>query len=143
MKCPKCQGEMEKITFEGIDVERCRDCKGLWFDCYQAEELREKKGSETIDTGDPEVGKKYSQISAIDCPKCHTKMVPIVDTRKPHIWYEGCPVCYGRFFDAGEFRDYKEENLLDFFRRLFPTGRTRAVEDTTGLKKEDWNNILR
>ena len=27
-------------------------------------------------------------------------------------------VCYGVFFDAGEFADYKEKTIIDFFRDL-------------------------
>ena len=43
----------------------------------------------------------------------------MVDRAQPHIWYEACTRCYGVFFDAGEFRDYKETSVLDFFRDLF------------------------
>jgi Zn-finger nucleic acid-binding protein len=43
-------------------------------------------------------------------------MTRLVDVKHPHLWYESCPVCYGVFFDAGEFTDYAEENLLDFFK---------------------------
>ena len=32
MECPKCDGEFEKITFSGIEIERCNTCQGLWFD---------------------------------------------------------------------------------------------------------------
>ena len=40
----------------------------------------------------------------------------MADRRQPHIWYESCKVCYGVFFDAGEFTDFKEETLLDWFK---------------------------
>ncbi|MDH3641318.1 MAG: zf-TFIIB domain-containing protein [Gammaproteobacteria bacterium] len=43
----------------------------------------------------------------------------MIDRDQPHLWYEACTVCYGVFFDAGEFRDYKEKTALDFFRDLF------------------------
>ena len=45
-------------------------------------------------------------------------MIKMVDQRQPHIWYKSCSLCYGVFFDAGEFRDYKEETVLDFFKDL-------------------------
>jgi Zn-finger nucleic acid-binding protein len=51
-------------------------------------------------------------------------MVKMVDARQPHIRYESCSVCYGVFFDAGEFRDYNKETVLDFFRALFAKERT-------------------
>jgi Zn-finger nucleic acid-binding protein len=119
MECPKCNSDMEKITYENIEVDRCTNCRGIWFDMLEQEKLKAMEGSQSIDTGDPEVGKKYNEMGKIDCPVCHTQMVRMVDTEQPHIRYEACTVCYGVFFDAGEFKDYKEETILDFFRDLF------------------------
>jgi hypothetical protein len=36
---------------------------------------------------------------------------------QPHIWYEVCRD-HGMFMDAGEFTDYKNETLADWFRSL-------------------------
>jgi len=102
------------VEFGTIEVDRCTNCKGIWFDMLEAEHLKELKRSETIDTGDSKVGKEYNKIDRIDCPKCAAPMIRMVDAGQPHIWYEGCTICYGLFFDAGEFTDYKEENLMDF-----------------------------
>lgn len=83
------------------------------------EQLKAMAGSESIDIGDEIVGEKHNAMDRIDCPVCHTRMIPMVDHEQPHIWYEACTVCYGVFFDAGEFSDYKEKTVLDFFRDLF------------------------
>ncbi len=123
MECPKCKSEMEKVTYQDIEVDRCTNCKGIWFDMLEQEHLKAIEGSETIDIGDPKVGKTYDQISTIDCPVCHTKMIPMVDLKQRHIHYEACTVCYGVYFDAGEFKDYKEETILDFFKDLFAKSR--------------------
>ena len=119
MNCPKCDSQMEKITFKEIEIERCTSCKGLWFDMLEQEELKGLEGSEDIDTGDPETGRKYNKIDKINCPVCKGPMIRMVDNDQPHIWFESCSECYGVFFDAGEFRDYKEKSVLDFFRDLF------------------------
>ena len=123
MECPKCNSDMEKITYEKIEVDRCTNCKGIWFDMLEHEHLKAIEDSESIDIGDPKVGKEYNSIDKIDCPVCHTEMIRMVDREQPHIRYEACKSCYGVFFDAGEFRDYKEETILDFFRDLFTKGR--------------------
>jgi Zn-finger nucleic acid-binding protein len=47
----------------------------------------------------------------------------MVDNDQSHIWFESCSECYGVFFDAGELMDYKEKNILDFFRDLFTSER--------------------
>ena len=55
----------------------------------------------------------------IDCPVCHTPMIRMVDLKNRKVWYESCPVCYGVFYDAGEFREHKEHHVFGFFRDLF------------------------
>lgn len=119
MNCPKCNAIMEKVTYQGITVDRCTDCKGIWFDMLEREALEKLKGSEVIDDGDAKVGKQFNEMGKIACPKCHVEMLRMVDNRQPHIWFEGCPTCYGVFLDAGEFRDLKTNNLVDFFKDLF------------------------
>ena len=41
MDCPKCQAVMEEHTLStlsgGITVDRCTQCKGLWFDIGEAD----------------------------------------------------------------------------------------------------------
>ena len=118
MNCPKCNAAMEKIEFHSLVIDRCTDCKGMWFDMLEAVQLKEIAGSEQIDIGDPKIGEKYNKVGKITCPKCHTLMGEMVDNDQPHIWYESCDVCYGVFFDAGEFKDYKEESFLDFIKDL-------------------------
>lgn len=116
MQCPKCQAEMEKVaTAHGV-VDRCSACMGLWFDLMEHEEL--KNDAEIIDIGSVEVGRRHNQIDRISCPVCpNTKLLRMVDPQQPHIWFESCPVCYGRYFDAGEFRDLSEHTLGDLFKR--------------------------
>ena len=119
MNCPKCNAIMEQVTYQGITVDRCTDCKGIWFDMLEREALEKLKGSEVIDNGDAKVGKKFNEMGRIACPKCKVEMLRMVDNRQPHIWFEGCPTCYGVFLDAGEFSDLKSNNLFDFFKDLF------------------------
>jgi len=47
---------MEKIEFHSLVIDRCTDCKGMWFDMLEAEQLKEVAGSEQIDIGDPKEG---------------------------------------------------------------------------------------
>ena len=32
MNCPKCSSEMETVTYDDVEVDRCSGCQGLWFD---------------------------------------------------------------------------------------------------------------
>ena len=119
VNCPKCKARMEQVVYEGIEVDRCTGCMGIWFDSREHEKLRDVPGSEQIDTGDATVGKKYNAVDDIACPRCTSKLVRMVDAGQPHIWYESCAVCGGVFFDAGEYRDWKEYTVLDWLKSIF------------------------
>ncbi len=118
MNCPKCQADMEKVAFADIEIDRCIQCKGIWFDMLEHEHLKAIEASESIDIGDAKVGKRFNEITKVDCPVCHVRMIAMVDRDQPHIHFESCTTCYGVFFDAGEFTDFKHETVIDFFRDL-------------------------
>lgn len=119
LRCPKCAGKMTAVVFAGVEVDRCEDCGGIWFDAREMEQLRGTRGAEAIDTGDPAVGKKYNRVERARCPRCGVAMVRMIDRKQHHLWYEACGTCGGTFLDAGEFRDLRTVSLLDLVRDLF------------------------
>jgi hypothetical protein len=42
MCCPKCGMEMVEITFEGIKVDKCSECLGIFFDNGEVDQLIDK-----------------------------------------------------------------------------------------------------
>jgi Zn-finger nucleic acid-binding protein len=42
LKCPKCGGAWESFTFQGIALERCGQCGGIWMDKGELEEVVRK-----------------------------------------------------------------------------------------------------
>ena len=115
MQCPKCLGNMEEVTFNDVEIDRCTRCYGLFFDHLERESLKKMEGSQDIDIGDEFVGARYNQILDVPCPKCETKMEEVVHTDPFEIKFERCPDCKGIFFDAGEFRDYLEDEIFEQF----------------------------
>jgi len=116
MNCPKCAAAMESITVGDIDVDRCVGCKGIWFDAREYEKLKDVKGAQRID-----IGKRppdADQPHRIDCPVCHTRMITMTVHGHPKLKYESCTVCFGAFFDAGEFREYHGEGVVPFLKGL-------------------------
>ena len=43
MKCPKCDSDMEKVTIENLELDRCIACNGIWFDELELADLRISK----------------------------------------------------------------------------------------------------
>ncbi len=113
MQCPKCRNDMEKVSYENFEVDRCTYCGGIWFNFLEHKELSRLPWSEIVDTGKPDIGRIFDKVRKITCPVCKEKMVRTTDARRPQLNYESCPGCKGAFFDAGEFRDYKKGAKLD------------------------------
>ncbi|HNV84218.1 MAG TPA: zf-TFIIB domain-containing protein [Arenimonas sp.] len=117
MQCPKCKANMEKISTAAGDVERCTACQGLWLDVMVHSDIR--KIAKEVDTGDAAEGAKLNTTDHINCPSCpSSQLIRMVDPIQPHIWFESCPTCYGRFFDAGELTDLSERTLSDFIKKF-------------------------
>ena len=67
MKCPKCQGELHEMTVEGVALDFCSSCKGMWFDEDEMAFLTELPS----DLPEPEVT-RGAAATACTCPRCQT-----------------------------------------------------------------------
>lgn len=41
-RCPACGGHLKPEQYHGVTIDRCGDCKGIWFDAGEAESLLDK-----------------------------------------------------------------------------------------------------
>jgi Zn-finger nucleic acid-binding protein len=124
MKCPKCDYQLKSLVHQGVEIERCSRCGGLWFDAFEHEELKQLSGSEKIDHSPATTVPPGSGSGR--CPKDQQPLFAVVVAGQPHIAYESCGFCHGVFFDAGEFKDFKEETFGERLRALF--GLARAAQ---------------
>jgi len=116
MDCPKCNGGMQEhstTTLEGkITIDRCTECGGIWFDKVEAEALKGDWMADFLDSGDRSTGKEQNLNTDVNCPRCSKKMETVNDPDQQHIQYEVCEE-HGMFIDAGEFAEYKNENVVE------------------------------
>ena len=109
---------MEQVNTIYADIDRCTFCRGIWLDMLEYKDV--KPIAAEVDIGDPETGKKFNEKQDIYCPVCpNSKLLKLVDPAQPHIWFESCGTCYGRFYDAGELKDLAQETFSDFIKMLF------------------------
>jgi Zn-finger nucleic acid-binding protein len=120
MHCPKCRAAMHALEgFEEAVVHRCEGCRGMWFEIMAHEQLR--ADAARIDLGEPASpaeGEYFDPTApapaTLLCPACdHYPLVHMVDPHQPHIRFESCKFCYGRFYDAGEFKDFADDSEYD------------------------------
>lgn len=122
MICPKCEATLEAVTFNGIEVDRCSGCQGIWFDHHEEEQLKKLRGAATaLDTGDKNVGAQYNQMQNTSCPRCQTTLHHVFHHGAVEIHFERCNECKGSFFDAGEFSAYVTDEVFDEFESVMTT----------------------
>ncbi len=100
-------------------VHRCEGCKGMWFELMAHEQLRAE--AERIDLVEPAPASENASFDptapvaiTLLCPACdHYPLIHMVDPHQPHLRFESCKFCYGRFYDAGEFRDFVDDGEYD------------------------------
>jgi len=48
MKCPKCGADLVTEDYHGIQVDNCPECKGMWLDAGEAEDLLRREDAGVI-----------------------------------------------------------------------------------------------
>ena len=44
MKCPRCDGSLQETQFEGVSIDTCDKCGGVWLDSGELEQLTKHEG---------------------------------------------------------------------------------------------------
>lgn len=102
MKCPKCRiEEMKPEIYEGIEVDRCPACKGIYFEKGELKGMIAKKMGNTADTLVFSSTSDQMDDVAAHCFRCDRDMATV--KAKGDIKVDVCQLCGGAFLDQGEF----------------------------------------
>ncbi len=101
MNCPKCQiEEMTPEEYEGITVDRCQACKGIFFDRDELNKMISKKMGNKADTFAFSATSDDMDERIATCPHCRQKMTPCKGAGDIRI--DLCKTCKSVFLDQGE-----------------------------------------
>jgi Zn-finger nucleic acid-binding protein len=101
MKCPKCKVvEMVPATYEGVEIDRCPRCEGMYFDKGELEHMLESGYAEGVDSSEFTVLSDKHDMMVGRCQRCDVEMRPMVGQAKLRI--DRCPNCGGIYLDQGE-----------------------------------------
>lgn len=72
MNCPNCNVTLVAVKRDGIDMETCPSCRGMWLTRQEMEELE----NEAFDLGDNNKGTRVfdSTTDTRKCPECSKPM---------------------------------------------------------------------
>lgn len=99
MKCPNCDAELVQTKRDGVDMEVCPSCQGMWLTRQELNQLED----EVFDFGDDEKGSLMldAQPSARKCPECG-KLMRTFEYRFYELELDYCEDQHGFWLDAGE-----------------------------------------
>ena len=103
--CVKCNSVLDKATFQGLEVDLCPKCGGLWLDRGEItraaklpeQELGRLRGLLTGAKGPPPLPTE----NKAPCPACDGSLSEVV-LGAVHVDY--CGKCHGIFLDRGELQ---------------------------------------
>jgi len=98
-RCPKCGVAMSCLAFEGVEVDLCPRCLGMWFD---AGELSRAAGLR-FDTDPAGKALARAERTTYRCPLCAVPMYRRELDPGSGILAEQCVKCSGLFLDRDEF----------------------------------------
>ena len=98
MNCPKCQGALHEMEIEGVKVDFCSPCKGIWFDKDEMAFMAE------LPADLPEADVQQSAVATdFDCPRCNNvKLHAMKFVKAEALIIDRCPACHGIWLDKGE-----------------------------------------
>lgn len=126
MKCPKCDGTLNKVRITTrpeygadilndaeqtteIEVDQCLSCNGIWFD---VKELDQYLAEKLIILNSPKVS-RYKELDKKQgsCPKCGQKMIQKPDPKGAGVTMDVCPKCQGAWLDSTEIDRIEKKNF--------------------------------
>jgi Zn-finger nucleic acid-binding protein len=104
--CVKCRSVLDRATFQGLEVDLCPSCGGLWLDrgeIARAAKLPEKELARlrallTGASGPPPVPTDHKA----PCPACDGSLSEVMLGR---VHVDHCTRCQGIFLDRGELQE--------------------------------------
>jgi Zn-finger nucleic acid-binding protein len=121
MDCVKCEGKLGRVEVDGVMVDQCGACAGIWFD---GGELRRVLGMKSVaplrTVARPS---KADDDKPARCPRCRGQGYLVrVASLTSDIHIDTCPVCGGQWLDGGELAVLRDEGgfrpVLALLRRI-------------------------
>ena len=103
LECPNCENRfLFRVEPEGMDLEldRCPDCKGLWFDQHELDHVM-------VTAIDDLVVPPEASTADRQCPVCHKKMFAFYYPQTV-VTVDMCKKCKGMWLDAGELKEIRD-----------------------------------
>jgi membrane associated rhomboid family serine protease len=112
--CPKCYSDMGPVLHQGVTVDVCTRCKGLWLDPGELAALR---GADQ-DVPAERIQETHPDPTSYICPRCEGGFETFEYVRGTGLYVDRCKNCHGIWLDAGELQKVRTFTDRKRFMRL-------------------------
>lgn len=121
MLCPICDNtELETQGVALIEIERCPQCRGLWLDANELEQLVASPPKTLLKEDRSAAADSKDNSRRLMCPRCRgTPLIKLNSLLRPGTIIDSCTVCHGAWLDAGELTRLTGQDLVGRIRQFF------------------------
>ncbi len=123
MQCPNCSDvELEEQTVDGVGIDRCPTCRGIWLDMLELERLLESAPRDLLREDRAAAAERdtTAEEARRPCPKCRGGYLIKLNSRhRPGTIVDSCTVCHGTWLEAGELSRLSSRGLTGWLSDLF------------------------
>ena len=103
MRCPNCNEPALALELDGVEIDRCPACAGIWLDEEEIAWLSEQSGATSHALTAALKKGPHGPKAKRRCPRCSRVMRLDVLSA---IELDRCPAGHGIWFDAGEIEAF-------------------------------------
>lgn len=104
MNCPNCKVELVQKNIQGVLIDECEQCEGLWFEESELRQVKDKIDAD-LNWMDFEILKHPEKFKPTaertTCPSCHQAM-HVLDYDKTKVEIDYCSACKGVWLEKNE-----------------------------------------
>lgn len=120
MNCPRCQAALQKELADGVEVDRCPTCHGMWLDMLELEQLVREQPAALLADDRRFHASPNTADQRLACPNCRgARLIKLNSRLRPGTIIDSCQVCYGNWLDAGELTRLTGQDLRTNLMAIF------------------------
>ncbi len=154
MNCPNCKIELHPKSIQGIEIEECKQCEGIWFENDELRQVKDKIDSD-LNWMDFEILKHPEKFKPTakrtNCPSCK-KSMSVLDYDQTKVEIDYCVDCNGVWLEKNELEKIIEalekeiltKSLSEYVSATIEEAKELLVGPETFLSEwKDFSTILR
>ena len=107
MNCPQCQQPMVKKSRADVTIDACSQCRGLWFDSGEIDDLKDQLTPPELHWTDFDLWRHQAgfevSLDPLHCPRCPDTALTTIADKQTETTVRFCPLCQGSWMTAEDF----------------------------------------